>query len=385
MKKIILGVLTAALLAGVLIACTPAVSGDTTPPTVSSTVPVDIATLVATNTAIAATFSEAMDVATIIAANFTVSPTVAGTVTYDATSMVATFAPTSDLAVSTVYTVTVTTGVKDSAGNAMAASKVWSFTTAASVAPKGPAPVLLGTAGNYVILAESGITNTSGTTITGDIAVSPLALATITGFTNTTMPIGGPFAWAEDIQVVAIGSLVKPAVGSGTITAADLVGQMVPGGPTTAATLTAAIGDKLIAYNDAIGRQAAVGANLNIGAGTIGVAAGTLVYAPGLYTWTTNVHMTGNITISGGANDVWIFQVNGTLLVDAGMQVTLVGAQAKNIFWVVTGNATVLAGGVVNGIVLGNSGIDLVTGATLIGRALAKTAVTLQSAIVTSP
>ncbi len=100
---------------------------DTTPPTVSSTSPANNATDVAVNTAITATFSEAMDVSTLTSATFTLNNGVTGTVTYSGTT--ATFTPTGNLAYSTTYTATITTGVKDAAGNAMAAAYTWIFTT----------------------------------------------------------------------------------------------------------------------------------------------------------------------------------------------------------------------------------------------------------------
>lgn len=103
---------------------------DTTAPTVSSTIPADTATGVAINQNITATFSEAMDSATITSTTFTVmqgATPVPGVVTYVGT--VATFNPTNDLAANTVVTATITTGVTDLVGNALAANKTWSFTT----------------------------------------------------------------------------------------------------------------------------------------------------------------------------------------------------------------------------------------------------------------
>jgi hypothetical protein len=107
---------------------------DTTPPVVASTTPADNATNVAISAVVTATFSEAMDGTTISGTTFTLKTTsggvaVAGTVSYDAGTKTATFAPSASLATNTVYTATVTTGVKDTAGNAMTANKVWAFTT----------------------------------------------------------------------------------------------------------------------------------------------------------------------------------------------------------------------------------------------------------------
>src|ERR1051325_8539158 len=109
------------------------ITGDTTPPTVSLTDPLNAATGVAINKKITSTFSEAMDLSTITTTTFTlmrgVTP-VAGTVTYVGTT--ATFTPGGHLAASTVYTATITTGAKDPAGNTLASNFVWSFTTGAA-------------------------------------------------------------------------------------------------------------------------------------------------------------------------------------------------------------------------------------------------------------
>ncbi|MDP1849414.1 MAG: Ig-like domain-containing protein, partial [Solirubrobacteraceae bacterium] len=123
---------------------TTGTTADATAPTVNSTVPADIATGIAANANITATFSEVMDPSTITTTTLTLAQgitPIAGAVTYVGTTAI--FNPTSDLAVSTTYTATVTTGVKDLAGNALVAAKTWSFTTGTAVAA-GPAPVVLG-------------------------------------------------------------------------------------------------------------------------------------------------------------------------------------------------------------------------------------------------
>src|SRR5205807_327399 len=115
---------------------TTAAAPDTTPPTVLSTSPADGATNVPITTVVTATFSEAMDASTINGTTFTLKVTsggaaVAGTVTYDAATHVATFTPTASLLPSTGYTATVTTGAKDAAGNALSPGTVtFAFTTA---------------------------------------------------------------------------------------------------------------------------------------------------------------------------------------------------------------------------------------------------------------
>ncbi len=110
-------------------------SVDATPPTVTVVSPIAGATGVDPATLITATFSEAMLATTISTSTFTVSGGVTGTVSYDPATWKATFTPSAALANGTNYTVTISTGVKDLAGNAMAAAKVWTFTTLAATTP----------------------------------------------------------------------------------------------------------------------------------------------------------------------------------------------------------------------------------------------------------
>jgi len=111
---------------------TTGAASDTTPPTVTAVSPGDKATNVSILSTVTATFSEAIDNSTINTSTFILeddSNPVGGTVTYAGTT--ATFTPSSNLAYDTTYTATITTGVKDLAGNAMAADYPWSFTTGA--------------------------------------------------------------------------------------------------------------------------------------------------------------------------------------------------------------------------------------------------------------
>ena len=217
----------------------------------------------------------------------------------------------------------------------------------------GQAPVGLGTAGNFAILTKTGITDVPASVITGNIGTSP-----ITG--------------------AAIG--VTCAEVTGTIYSVDATGPACK--TTDAALLTTAVSNMETAYTDAAGRTAGVGPFLNVGAGT--VANQTLV--PGVYTWGSAVTITTDLTLSGGPNDVWIFQVTGTLDIAPGKQVLLTGgALAKNIFWQATGAVTLGTTSHFEGIILAKTNIALNTGASINGRLLAQTAVTLQSNTVTQP
>jgi len=336
---------------------TTGTAADTISPTVSFTIPVDVTTGVALNSTVNATFSEVMSPATLTIATFTLkqgATPVSGTVTYVGTT--ATFKPASNLAAGTLYTATITTGVKDLAGNALAANKVWSFTTGTTAAA-GPAPVILGTAGNYVILAKSAISTTGVTAVTGNLGLSPSAASFITGFSLI----------ADATNVFSTSSLV-----TGQVFAADYA---VP----TPTNLTTAVLDMMTAYTDAAGRAPDV---TELGAGNIG----GMTLTPGTYKWGTGVIIPANVTLSGGPNDVWIFEIANDLVMSSGVRINLLGgAQAKNIFWQVFGIVDLGTTAHFEGIALVQTAITLKTGATVNGRLLAQTAVTLDAATVVQP
>jgi hypothetical protein len=134
------------------------------------------------------------------------------------------------------------------------------------------------------------------------------------------------------------------------------------------------------AYTDAAGRTKPDATEL--GAGNIN----GMTIKPGLYKWSSSVLIPSVVTLSGGPNDVWIFQIAGDLTVGNGAQVILSGgAQAKNVFWQVAGQTTLGTTANFKGIILDQTLIALNTGAVLTGRALAQTAVTLQMNAIIDP
>ena len=148
--------------------------------------------------------------------------------------------------------------------------------------------------------------------------------------------------------------------------------------PATPAKMTTAIADMAIAYTDAAGRTTPD--HLDIYAGLLGGK----TLSPGLYKWTTAVSIATDVTINGGASDVWIFQISGAVNIAAAKKVILTGgAQAKNIFWQVTGATTVGAGGHMEGTILDQTSITLGAGASLTGRAYAQTQITMSGNTVT--
>ena len=326
---------------------------DIIAPTITLTSPLNNATDVALNRTITLTFSEAMDPLTVSANTLTLkqgTTVVPGTVVYTGTT--ATFTPTNFLLAGKVYTATMSNSAKDLAGNALAASNVWSFTTGGTFSTL---PVVtLGAAADYVILAKTGVSNVSTSAVTGDIGLSPAAQSFITGFSLTDNT-----GYATSAQV------------TGKVYAAD---QASP----TPINLTTAVNNMITAYNDAAGRPSPDFTEL----GTGNIGGKTL--AAGLYKWTNTVTIPTSVTISGGANDVWIFQIAGDLTMSSAVNITLAGgAQAKNIFWQVAGTVTIGTTSHFEGNILSMTGITFQTGSSMNGRALAQTAVVLDGNAIT--
>ncbi len=353
---------TALLGASMVWSFTTGTTLDTVAPTVTSTSPDTNDTLVPTDRSVTALFSEALDPSTVSATTFTLDaagPTpISGVVSYSGNTIV--FNPDANLTASTEYTATITTGVKDLAGNALAADKVWTFTTGATVASV-LAPVDLGTAGDFVILAKTGVSTTGTTAITGDIGVSPAARTYITGFSDTLDSTG----------TFSTSSLV-----TGKIYAANMT-------PPTPSKMTTAVSDMETAYT-----AAGSPAPTHVTELYAGDVSGKIL-TPGVYKWSTGVLITDvGVTITGSATDVWIFQIAGDLTVNNGAHVTLAGgALAKNIFWQVAGGAGAILGTTVDfkGVVLAQTAISVKTGARVNGRLLAQSAVTLDANAVTQP
>jgi hypothetical protein len=221
------------------------------------------------------------------------------------------------------------------------------------------------TSGNYVILAKTGITNVVTSSITGDIAASPITgSSAITGFT-LIRDVGGAFSTATQL------------VGKAFV--ADYAA------PTPDTLITAVLAMEA-AYDDIAGRDNYDASRINYGAGSLGGAFGGAgaPLTPGVYTFVTDLTIALDITFSGGPEDIFIIQVNGNLVLAANKNVSLVGgALAVNIYWQVMGNVKVMAGAHMKGILLAKTNIVFVTGSSLSGRALAQTACTLQKATIT--
>jgi hypothetical protein len=143
--------------------------------------------------------------------------------------------------------------------------------------------------------------------------------------------------------------------------------------------LTAAIGAKGTAYTDAAARAPDY---TELGAGNIG----GLNLGPATYKWSSAVLIPADVTLTGGPNDVWIFQIAQGLTVSSGVHVILAGgALAKNVFWQTFAAADIGTTSQFNGVILSQTSIAMKTGASINGRLLAGTQVTLEQNTVTQP
>ncbi len=345
---------------------TTAAVADTTAPSVGQLNPVDLAQDVSVNRAFHATFSEAMDPLTINTASFSMAG-VTGTVAYDAINRIATFTPSSVLAPSTTYTLTMTTGARDTAGNALAGNKVWNITTAAISAP--PPIVDLGSASTFgVVSGTAGISNTGTlTAVNGDIGSPATLTSLVTGLHDA---VG---------YIYSVTPANSGAVNGTIYSCVDLTLLPVIPGPSVAPCPIA-----VQAHLDA---QAAYLALAALPSGSDpGANLANLTLLAGVYT-----SALGSFRIEGGdlildaqgdPNAIWIFQMAQELTVGgpgatAPQSIVLTGgAQAKNVFWQVGGLATINAagGGTMAGTIIAQGGVAVSsTGklviATLRGRA----------------
>jgi len=227
-------------------------------------------------------------------------------------------------------------------------------------APAAGTPELavdLGVAAEYSILAKSGISTVPTSAITGDLGVSPAAATFITGFSLT----------ADTTNVFS----TSPQV-TGRIYAADYT-------PPTPSNLTTAVGDMELAFTDAAGRAPGV---TELGAGSIG----GMTLSPDVYQWSTGLLISTDVTLTGDATDVWIFQIAQDLTMSSGAKILLTGgALPNNVFWQVAGLVDLGTTAHCEGVVLTQTSATLRTGASIHGRLLAQTAVNIDGSTVVAP
>ncbi|MBL0063009.1 MAG: Ig-like domain-containing protein [bacterium] len=421
---------------------------DITPPTIVATIPFDHATGVSLNGNVSANFSEAMNPLSITRFTMTLrqgATSISGTVNYAGQS--STFNPSSQLTAVTEYTATVTSGVRDLAGNAMDNNYVWTFTTGAS--PDLTPPTVLstipdcnatGVAVNALITAAFSeamdpLTVNSGTFSLRAPDETPIfGVVSYSVFSHelTFEPNGDlepstnyTFRISDDAEDVAGNRLADEFVcsfttGQAFLESIDLGAAseygVLAGSTVTNTALTTINGDLGVSPGTAVtgfppgvvngsmheGDAAAAQAKLDLttayndAAGrttapiTISGNIGGQTLAPGLYKSNTSLEITsGDLTLDaqGDGNAIWIFQIASTLTTTSGRQVILSGgARAGNIYWQVGSSATLGTNSVFKGNILADQSITLTTGATLDGRALTRiAAVSLDSNTITVP
>lgn len=312
-----------------------AAAADLTPPTITLENPADAATNVTLNASVNATFSEAIDPASITFTVQTFGPplgaVLGGVVNYDSLHHIATFTPSVNLAANTKYQATVATAT-DLAGNALVVpaagvpANPWTFTTGTALAPGA---TNLGSASTFGLMATAAITAASGSTINGDVSLEP-------GTSMTGFP---------------------PAIVNGSIHINDTVSHQ-------------ARTDLLTAYNSAKalppGTTIAPGADMG--------ALYPTGMAPGTYTSGSTMLVATPLVLDAGgnANAVWVFQIGSSLTTNGTGNVTLLnGAQAKNVFWVPTLDATIGVGRTFHGTIVSGRDVSSAGGATINGRILA--------------
>ena len=367
---------------------------DTTPPTITLTTPASGATGVALNAAINATFSEAMNPASIFAAGtFTLAvagtggAAVTGTVTYDPASDIATFTPSANLAANTEYTATITNAATDLAGNALAAgaeANPWSFMTGAAPGPTGPP---LGTASTFGTIGGAAVITNQGidSIINGNIGTTGVSTV-VTGFHDAGMEC----TYTETpLNIGMVNGTIYTAPPNPT------VGCPSEGTAATFAIATQAASDTLTAYNDI--SPASRPGGTDPGAGQLG----GLTLTPGIYKAAGGSFLlTGSdltLDAQGDANAIWVFQMASSLTVGgpaAPRNIILTnGAQAANVYWYVGTAATINAagGGTMVGTIIASAGVTFSTAGnsavtTLNGRALALSAsVTMVNTVINAP
>lgn len=219
--------------------------------------------------------------------------------------------------------------------------------TTPPVPPSAHAAVSLRTVGSFAVLTKTGITDVFASTVRGNVGASPITGSAI----GLTCPEVTGIIYSVDVGPCRVADAVR---------------------------LTTAVRDEEAAYTDASGRTDPD--YVNLGAGQIG----GMTLTPGVYKWTSSLLITNDVILSGSSNDVFIFQIAGTLTQAAAKKVILTGgAQARNVFWQTAGAVTIGTTAHSEGTILSKTMIAMNTGASTNGRLLAQTQVTLQKNVVT--
>ncbi|MFU8861957.1 MAG: ice-binding family protein [Cyclonatronaceae bacterium] len=307
-----------------------------------------------------------------------------GTISYS--DKVARFTPNGELQEGTLYTFTVTNGVKDSENIALETSQSWSFTTSGTpnsanlnmpnnrfgmersesnrrttdASQKDKATMIdLGKAGHFVILAKTTINNESKSRITGHTGEG-----SVTDESKIDKPKNENASTDAKRKSTSNRALVLQSSQSDT----------------TSPDVDDAIEDMMAAYSDASmqsGNNVTTHKNEHFKSNKL---------TPGVHEWSNSLHLESDVTLSGSADDVWLFKIRNDLTMDEDIVITLTdGATADNVFWYVEGEVTIGKNAQFEGIILSMDEITLEKGAKLNGRMFSQAAISLDENTVTEP
>jgi O-glycosyl hydrolase len=311
------------------------------PPTVTAVTPASAATGVAIGTTVTATFSQAMNSSTITSSTFTLAgpggAAVSGTVTYAATGSVATFTPSANLAYSTQYTATITTGAQDSAGTALAANYIWTFTTAAAaptVTAVTPASAATGVAVSTTVTATFSEAMNSSTITASTFTLTPAGGAAVTGtvsYSNSVATftpsanLAGSTLYTATITTGAqnsSGTALAASYSWTFTTAAALAPTVTVVTPASAATGVAASTTVTAAFSEAMNASTITSSTFTLTAAGGAAVTGTVNYSNFVATFTPSANLA--------------YSTQYTATITTGVQNTAGTALAANYTWTFT-------------------------------------------------
>ena len=315
---------------------------------------------------ITATFNQAMNGATINANSFSLAPAggaalVPASVTYDVATQIATLKTAAALVPATSYTAVIQGAITNANGTTIGCNYVWNFRTAALAAVVPLAPVLGGLS-TFAIASAGGITNGGATKINGNVVLDP----------NQTCNLAAVGA-ANDF-----GANCNAGANKITNNAGDTVITQIHPDTTTADATMAELRGKWNSISPAgLPGATVLGCGVIGSSGDAGVGkgcSGNFTLPPGTYISATSstIGVTGDLTLNGGPNDVWVFQAPSAVTTAVNARIILTGgAKASNVSWFVGSSASLNGNTTFQGSILASASITMGTGATSCGRLLA--------------
>ncbi len=313
--------------------------------------------------AVTATFSEAMSATTINAATFKLAPTggvalIPASVSYNATSKVATLTTASALQANTNYTAVIQGPITNGTGTPIGCSYTWTFKTAATAAASPPGSFDLGRADTYAIAATAGVTNAAATTINGNAVLDPNATCN-----GASVLAAGTFGLCGGFAPTLNGVVASP---------------LFPDAGVTSGAVKADLRATYIALSPA----KLVGATAIPAGTTLGAPAGNALvqgdnyFVPGVYQSLTSISITGDVTLDaqGDPNAEFVFQSSSTIGTPgsgADRILLIGGAKASNVYWWAGSAATLGTNTVWQGNILASDNVTMRLGATSCGRLFA--------------